>query len=350
MAKAKRKTLPKDFESLLERATLAELKAVFDVCELDARGGYSKQTALAFDKCPDDLARWLVAQGADLSATDTWGNTPLHHRARSRRSSIDVLLELGADVNKATSSIGTPLHAAADSHNAAHARLLLQHGARVNELNKDKLTPLELALRGCNNIDIEDMVLLAKVLLEAGAEKTRLMPGFVEEIGKRFEFHRSGFNSERVEAVSSALDELYKIFEVSPVPRRQMHDGKSPVVVKAKTWQKQHEELWNLLVPPKGPAATVQGEVIRISGRISHELDGNGGGNWDADYKRMADAFLEHVQGAKPLSPPDLAEAAAIIAAVKRKGGDTARMAELAVKWVMQNPDPVKLKPPSYQR
>ncbi len=104
------------------------------------------------------------------------------------------------------------------------------------------------------------------------------------------------------------------------------------------------------LVPPKGPAATVQGEVIRISGRISHELDGNGGGNWDAEYKRMADAFLEHVQGGKPLSPPDLAEAAAIVAAVKRKGGDTARMAELAVKWVVQNPDPVKLKPPSYQR
>src|SRR5664279_2542604 len=85
MAKATRKTLPKDFESLLEKGTMAELKAVFDVCEIDARGGYSKQTALAYDKCPDDLARWLVAQGADLSATDTWGNTPLHQRARSRR-------------------------------------------------------------------------------------------------------------------------------------------------------------------------------------------------------------------------------------------------------------------------
>lgn len=350
MAKARRKTLPKDFESLLEKATLAELKAVFDVCEIDARGGYSKQTALAFDKCPDGLARWLVAQGADLSATDTWGNTPLHHRARSRRSSIDVLLELGADVNNASSSVGTPLHAAADSHNAAHARLLLQHGARVNELNKDKLTPLELALRGCNNIDIENMVLLAKVLLDAGAEKTHLMPGFVEEIGKRFEFHRSGFNPEHVEAVSSALNKLYEIFEVSPVPRRQVHDGKSPVVVRAKTWQKQHEELWNLLVPSQGPAATVQGEVIRISGRISDEMERNGGANWDADYKRMADAFLEHVQTGEPLSPPDLAEAAAIVAEVKRESGDTARMAELAVRWVMQNPSPVKLNPPSYRR
>jgi hypothetical protein len=304
---------------------------------------------LAFDKCPDDLARWLVAQGADLSATDIWGNTPLHHRARSRRSSIDVLLELGADVNSASSSIGTPLHAAADSHNAAHARLLLQHGARVNDRNEEQLTPLELALRGCNNIDIENMVLLAKVLLDAGAKKSPRMKGFVEEIGKRFEFHRSGFDPKGVDVVSNALDELYELFEVSPVPRRQIHDGNSPVTVKAKTWQTQHQELWNLLVPSQGTAATVQGEVIRISGRIAHELEDNGGANWDADYKSMADAFLEHVQGGKPLAPPDLAEAAAIVAAVKRMSGDTARMAELAVKWVMQNPDPVKLNRPSYQ-
>ena len=350
MTKAKRKTLPKDFDLLLERGTISELKAVFDACEIDARGGYGKQTALAFDKCPDDLARWLVAQGADLSATDTWGNTALHSRARSRRSTITVLLELGGDANRASRSIGTPLHAAADSHNVTNARLLLQYGARVNERNIEQLTPLELALRGCNNTDIENMVLLAKVLLDAGAEQTSRMKVFVEEIGKRFEFHRSGFNPESVGAVSKALDELYEIFAVQPIARREIHDGQSPVVVKAKTWQAQYEELWNLLVPSQGPATTVQGEVIRISERIADELHRNGGANWDADYEMMADAFLEHVQSGKPLSPPELAEASAIVTAVKRATGDTARMAELGVKWVMQNPDPVKLEPPSYGR
>ena len=206
---------------------IAELKAVFDVCEIDARGGPGKQTALAFDKCPDDLARWLVAQGADLSATDTWGNTPLHDRAQSRRSSIDVLLELGADINRASSSIGTPLHAAANSHNATHARLLLQHGARADERNKEQLTPLELALRRCGNIDIEHMVLLAKVLLDAGAAKTPRMKGFVEEIGKRFEFHRSGFDPKSVDAVSNALDELYKIL-VKKTKKCPKCDSKEP--------------------------------------------------------------------------------------------------------------------------
>jgi hypothetical protein len=61
------------------------------------------------------------------------------------------------------------------------------------------------------------------------------MKGFVEEIGKRFEFHRSGFNPESVDAVSNALEQLYEIFEVEPIARRQIHDGHSPVIVKAKT-------------------------------------------------------------------------------------------------------------------
>lgn len=350
MAKRKRKTLPKNFESLLEEGDFNKLKVVFDDCEIDARGGSAKQTTLAFDNCPDDLARWLFAQGADLSATDTWGNTPLHKRVRSRRSSINVLLELGADVNKPSSSIGTPLHAAAHSYNANHARQLLEHGARVNEKNRDQLTPLELALRGCNNIDIENMVALAQVLLDAGAERTPQMKGFVEEIGKRFEFHRLGFNPENVSATSNALDRLYDIFGVQPVSRRQIHDGTSPVVVKAKTWQKQHQELWELLVPSSGPATTIQGEVIRISGRISNELLDNGAVNWDADYEMMADAFLEYVQQGDRLSASDYAEAAVIVAEVKRKSGDTSRMAQLAVKWVMQNPTPLTLKPPFYKR
>lgn len=92
MAKRKRKTLPKNFEALLEQGDLAELQAVFDQCD-NARGGYSKQTAIAFVDCPDDLARWLVAQGADLSVPDHWGHTPLYSRATMRRGNLGVLLE-----------------------------------------------------------------------------------------------------------------------------------------------------------------------------------------------------------------------------------------------------------------
>jgi ankyrin repeat protein len=179
--KSKRKTLPKDFEELLKTGDLAKLQAVFDACDVDARGGYAKQTALAFHQCPDTLARWLVAQGADLSAADTWGNTPLHRRAADWHGDIAVLLELGADVHAAGRSIGTPLHAAADPKHAEHARLLIAAGANVDAKDDEGLMPLEVALRGCGNTDLEYMPALVRVLLEAGAARTPAMKKMVEQ-------------------------------------------------------------------------------------------------------------------------------------------------------------------------
>jgi hypothetical protein len=195
------------------------------------------------------------------------------------------------------------------------------------------------------------MAELARVLLDAGASRTPSMAAHVEEIGKRFEFHRDGFAKDSVDAVSAALDELYALFEVAPVARRVLHDGRSPIAVKATRWQKQHTELWDLLVPSSGAAATVQGEVIRISGRISRELLDDGGVNWDGDFKAMARAFLTHVQSGTPLAGAELADARAIVDGLARKGdGDTRRLSELAVAWVLRNPTPVPLARPDYRR
>jgi len=77
---------------------------------------------------------------------------------------------------------------------------------------------------------------------------------------------------------------------------RVLHDGISPIVVKDAPWQDQHEMLWDLLVPSNRCAATVQGEVIRISGRIAREIDGNGGTNLDADFRAMAHAFVAYLK------------------------------------------------------
>ena len=114
MGKRKRKTLPKDFGQLLDQASFAELVAVFDACELEATGGYSKSTALGFYNCPDELVRWLVEQGADINARDTYQRTPLHHRSSSWIGGIDLLLDLGADIEAQDYQGYTPLHAAAN--------------------------------------------------------------------------------------------------------------------------------------------------------------------------------------------------------------------------------------------
>lgn len=348
MAK-KKKILPKDFEELLKQGDLEILKAVFNSSELDARGGYGKQTALAFDKCPHELAKWLVEQGADLQAADTWGNTPLHNRSRSIFGNIKSLLDLGADVQNAGSSVGMPLHAAADSHNVENTALLLQYGAKPDVLNNSGYTPLELALRTCRNIDIVPTVGIAKLYLEAGVPVTLKMKEFVAEVGKQFEFHRAGFNKEHVDQYSNALDELYGLFDVQPAGKRAIHDGKSLIKVKATAWQDQHEELWQLLVPSGGAAATIQGEVIRISGRIAHELDGNGGINWNSEFKKMAVAFLAFVQQGNPLPAAEMVEVQALVKEIQRKAGDTGRLCALGVQWVLANPAPIALPAVAYR-
>ncbi|AYL96182.1 ankyrin repeat domain-containing protein [Mucilaginibacter celer] len=349
MAK-KKTTLPKDFEELLSTATFQELKDIFNKCDVDARGGYGKQTALAYNSCSHELAKWLVEQGADLHAADTWGNTPLHNRSRSRLGNIESLLLLGADVNYRDNQNNMPIHAAADAHQIESTRLLLAYGSKTDALNSNDNTPLEQALLTCRNIDIKATTEISKLHLKAGVGITTKMKKLVAEIGKQFEFHRANFNKENIAEFDLALDELYKIFGVEPVGKRVLHDGKSQIEIKGKTWQEQHQELWELLVPSNGPAETIQGEIIRVTGRIANELEGNGGINWDADYKKMTDKFIELIKQGKQLPDGELLEAEEIIIQIKQKNGDTARLCELGVKWVIDNPVPVKLSPVDYKR
>ncbi|MCF6189061.1 MAG: ankyrin repeat domain-containing protein [Cocleimonas sp.] len=349
----KRKTLPKDFEELLVTGDLESLKNIFDTCELDAYGGgsYSKRPAIAYDLCPDELVKWLIEQGADINKVDYYDDTPIHQRALSRRSDIRMLLELGADVTINTERSGTPLHVAASYHNAKNAELLLEFGADINEKSADDgLIPLESALQRCSNIDIENTVELAELLLKSGSQKTSRMKAFITEVGETFEFHRSGFNKDYVDATSNALDSLYRLFQVPPVPKRVLHDSKSKIVINEKSWQKQHEELLNILVPSSGYAATAQGEVIRISGRISDEIERNGGVNWGNDYKKMGKAYLKLISTGEALSIDEISNVKSILSSICSLEGNTAHLAEYAVKWVIQNKTPVALSKPDYKR
>lgn len=371
MAKARKKLLPKDFGEILREGDLATLKAVFDQCEIDARGGYTKQTALAYAGCPDDLTRWLVEQGADLAARDSYGETPLHSRASHWQGEIGLLLELGADPHARDSRGHTPLHSAARAGNVEAVRRLLAHGARTDVLDNRQLTPLELALQECSNARLESvaavaelllgpplpkatgLLALAKGILGGGQDKGRVTPAMkaaVQRIGTDFEFHRAGFNPDMLAATSAALDRLYGLFDVPPVPRRVVHDGKAPIRAKATRWQDAHQELWALLVPSSGAAATVQGEVIRIAGKIGDEVDRNGGANWDADFETMGEAFLRHVGSGAPLPEAERARAARAVREVRRRDGAAGELCELAVGWVALNPRPVTLPPPDYAR
>lgn len=350
----KRRTLPKDFSDLLVRGDLTGLQAVFEKCELEATGGYGKQTALGFVECPEELMRWLVAQGADVDGADSRGRTPLALRAQHGRiEQLALLLQLGADIERADMWGNTPLHHAAGSHRAAAVDVLIRAGADVEAGEVTGHTPLMYALGRTATNEIEQMLAVAELLIGAGAQITAGMRAEVERIGRDFEFIRDRFDEESRPAVEGALRKLYRVFSVTPVPVRHVHDGVSPIVVTGSTWQDQFQLLWDLLVPAKGAAQTVQGEVIRITGRVAREISDNGGTNWDSDYRAMLDRLPDHLNSGTPL--PATAHSEAVTIAHQLRGGDGTetdlhRLAELAVQWVLLNPTPVPLSAPGYSR
>lgn len=343
MPQSKRKTLPKDFEALLAAGDDAATQAALEACEPDARGGPGDRTALAF-KCSDALTRWLVARGASVDAVDKWGNTPLMSRI-TYGGELEVLIALGASLTHTAGSLGTPLHVAAAGQREAAVRTLIAAGAAVDAPNRAGKTPLELALERAHNATLPALVCVADALLEAGATRRPSMQAAVQRIGETFEFHRASFNAALLPEASAALDALYARFDVAPVPRRVMHDGTSRITVPAGTWQAQHAALWDALVPSRGSAATVQGEVVRLAGRIAGEIHRNGGANWDERFRAMGRALLAHVQSGTALLASDVAE---MRAALRGQPNDAQaeELMRLAVRWVQWNPDPVPLPPP----
>lgn len=351
----KRKTLPKDFKSLLESAPVDELIAVFDRCELDARDD-SNRTALGFAQAPDGLIRWLVEQGLDVDSRNAYGETALASRAvvwRTPASQIPLFLSLGADIEARSDSGVTPLQLAVSRLADYAAGLLIQHDAATSGAGWNPTTMLEGALRGVQNASITQAAAMANLMVEQGAEATDSMRSSITEIGERFERYRSGFAPERIEATEAALNELYRKFEVASAPRRMCHDGATPIVMPVGAWNVQHAALWAMLVPGKGPAPTQQGEVIRIAGKVSDEMLRNGGGNWDSQFCALVDAAAEHMRSGNSLPEAASAELDAVLTGVRRGLGSESSLrtfTRLSVEWVALNPTPIPLGDVDYGR
>lgn len=354
MAK-KRVTLPKEFKDLMDEGNIEALKAVYDRCELTAHDGrFSLCTPLHMGGVPDELVIWLVEKGLDINIPDYYGGTPLYRQAILGRDTVKLLCELGADIEKPNRYGETPLHMAAEFFHPKTVKFLINKGANVNVENDMGRTPLASVLMVCRGIYIAQTAEIASMLLEAGAKKTSKMKEKVEQIGKDFEFHREGIHPDYIEAADKGLAKLYELFDVKPVEKRLTHDGVSPILVKEGSWEEQYEELWSFLIPSSGAAKTVQGEVIRIPGRVRDELDRNGGVNWDRDYHKMLQAMPHYLSLGTPLSDTDLEEAKQLISQIYGKDfNDGPRLdclCQLALAWIKQNPEPLLLEKTSYKR
>ena len=349
MAK-KKKTLPANFGELLESNDLEALKTVFNECELNAYDRYSfKKPALSFYDIPLELIDWLITQGADANAKDEYNRTPLHYHASINKvQKVALLLEKGADIEAKDTYENTPLHFA--EYNAETVQLLIEKGADVNAKDDRGYTPLERMLSRLRNAYIEKAAKAAEVYLKAGLKPTKFAKEQITRIGEDFEFHRNNFNPEYLEQTDAALQQLYKLFKVTPVPRRIQHDGKSPIVLTGETWEKRYEQAWELLVPSSGRASTVQGEVVRIAGRVNDELLRNAMGNWNKEYQKMLNAISGYLQQGNPLSESELTEVVDIQKYILEDDGTgTHRLCELATAWVVQNPQPIALGKVNYK-
>ena len=349
MAK-KKKTLPANFGELLEAKDLEALKAVFNECELNAYDRHSfKKPTLSFYDVPLELMDWLIAQGADINVKDEYERTPLHYHAQVNNvERVALLLEKGADIEAQDKYKNTPLHFA--EYNAEVAQLFIQKGADIKAKDNMGHNVMERMLARLSNGYLVKAAKAAEVYLKAGLKPSKFAKEQVTRVGEDFEFHRNNFNPEYLEETDAALQELYKLFDVPPVPRRIQHDGKSPIVLTGYTWQERYEQAWTLLVPSNGSAATVQGEVVRIAGRINLELLRNAMGNWDKEYRKMLTAISGYLQQGNPLSESELAEVSDIQKHILEDDGTgTKRLCELATAWVVQNPQPIALGKVNYK-
>ena len=349
MAK-KKKTLPANFYELIEAKDLDALKAVFNECELNAYDRRSfKKPALSFYKIPLELMDWLITQGADINARDEYERTPLHYHAQVNNvEKVALLLEKGADIESKAAYDETPLFGA--GYHPEVTALLIAKGADVKAKNDMKHTPMEAMLHTVQSIDISKAAKTAELYLKAGLKPTKFTKEQITRIGEDFEFHREKFNPEYLEETDAGLQQLYKLFNVPPVPRRIQHDGQSSIILTGDTWEKRYMQAWDSLVPSNGSAATVQGEVVRIAGRINLELLRNAMGNWDKEYRKMLTAISSYLQQGNPLSESELAEVTDIQKHILEDDGTgTQRLCELATAWVVQNPQPIALGKVNYK-
>jgi len=95
-----------------------------------------------------ELVDVLPEIGADLNADDDTGMTPLHVAAMiGRRTEAALLIERGAEIDPRDHFGDTPVHTAAIHGQWRMVDLLAKSGADLWAVNREGLTPLDLARR-----------------------------------------------------------------------------------------------------------------------------------------------------------------------------------------------------------
>ncbi|KAH9052937.1 ankyrin repeat-containing domain protein [Lactarius deliciosus] len=130
-----------------------------------------------------EIAQVLLDNGADVSAHNADGQTPLHRVSQCPDFTdychfelAQLLLERDLDVNARDKHEETPLHLAAYRSSFEIAEVLIEHGADANARNADGRTPLHRVVSQCFDLGprhgntSDDTLNVARLLLERGVD------------------------------------------------------------------------------------------------------------------------------------------------------------------------------------
>lgn len=122
--------------------------------------------------------------------------------------------------------------------------------------------------------------------------------------------------------------------------------------VKIKWWEEQ-PKLWEKLVPSKGQADSVQGELIRCAGKITDEAYRNGNMNWEEGYERLVRYVGEKLNDSETFSGDEIRKISESVEAIitnfdrpdtSGHGSPYYFLTEMAVRWCLSHPDPISHK------
>ena len=129
---------------------------------------YDSRLGIAVKNNDVILLKLLLDAGADKDKANDHDETPLHVAACYGRSEcMNILIEAGADINKAGWHGWTPLHCAAYDGHSECMKILIEAGADIDKSSKSKWTPLH----GAAAYGHSECV---KILLDNGANKNKV--------------------------------------------------------------------------------------------------------------------------------------------------------------------------------
>lgn len=153
--------------------------AIISLLEHDANPENISDLNLRFTAAPismnkTELEKWVLANVDNINAQNSSGETLLHSAIKGgNKPLVEILINLGADINTTTNKKDAPLHWAVRELQPQIVDLLISKGAHVNTKNSKGSTPLHLLAEpvtiGSEKSLGQDRIKIFKTLLINGA-------------------------------------------------------------------------------------------------------------------------------------------------------------------------------------